>query len=74
MSYSNPRRAFGERVRELRKAAGWDSQEALAHHLGIDRTYLSGIERGARNPTLEVIVKLAHGLDVAPAELLSTIK
>lgn len=66
------RLAFGERLRDLRREHGWASQEAFAHHVGLDRTYISGLERGSRNPTLDVIVKLARGLDVKPAELLST--
>ncbi len=67
------RLAFGEHLRELRRARGWASQEAFAHHAGLDRTYVSGLERSRRNPTLDVIVKLAHALEVKPAELLSTI-
>ena len=39
---------FGERVRQLREKAGW-SQERLATACGLDRTYISGIERGRRN-------------------------
>ena len=66
--------AFGEHLRDLRREHGWASQEAFAHHVGLDRTYISGLERSRRNPTLDVIVKLAHGLDVKPAELLSTIE
>ena len=65
--------AFGDRLRELRRAAGWCSQEAFAHHVGLDRTYVSGLERGRRNPTLDVIVKLADALGVHPSELLTTI-
>jgi len=38
------------------------SQEAFALKCGLDRTYVSGIERGLRNPTLEVIAVLATGL------------
>lgn len=38
------------------------------------RTYISGLEQTRRNPTLGVIVKLAHALDVRPAELLATIE
>lgn len=68
------RLAFGEHLRELRRAHGWASQEAFAHHAGLDRTYVSGLERSRRNPTLDVIVKLARALDVKPAELLSTIE
>lgn len=66
--------AFGEHLRDLRREHGWASQEAFAHHVGLDRTYISGLERGSRNPTLDVVVKLAHGLDVTPAELLSTVE
>ncbi|MFV0434188.1 MAG: helix-turn-helix domain-containing protein [Leucobacter sp.] len=73
MSIPEHRLQFGDRVRELRRARGWSSQEAFAHHIELDRTYVSGIERGRRNPTLDIIVKIAHGLDVKPDELLSTI-
>lgn len=40
------------------------SQEAFADRCGLDRTYISGIERGVRNPTLEVICVIANGLHV----------
>lgn len=46
------------------------SQEEFAFESGLHRTYISGIERGARNPTVLVIQKLAVALDVAPATLL----
>lgn len=62
------RLAFGQRVRELRAQQGW-SQEGFSHHIDLDRTYVSGIERGVRNPTLDVIYKLAQGLGVKVAEL-----
>lgn len=74
MSNLAHRVAFGERLRDLRHERGWSSQEDFAHHVGLDRTYVSGLERGRRNPTLDVIVKLAHGLDVTPSELLATIE
>lgn len=73
MSNLAHRIAFGERLRDLRQERGWSSQEDFAHHVGLDRTYISGLERGRRNPTLDVIVKLAHGLDVTPSELLATV-
>ncbi|MNG69565.1 HTH-type transcriptional regulator SinR [compost metagenome] len=53
---------FGQRVKALRLQAGL-SQEAFADKCGLDRTYISGIERGVRNPTLEVIGVIADGLD-----------
>ena len=73
MRESAHRIAFGEHLRELRQERGLASQEAFAHHVSLDRTYISGLERGRRNPTLDIIVKLAHGLDVSPAELLATV-
>ncbi|MBS6928428.1 MAG: helix-turn-helix transcriptional regulator [Finegoldia magna] len=54
---------FGKRVRELRKERGW-SQEEFADRCGLDRTYVSGIERGVRNPTLEIIGLISAGLNV----------
>ena len=67
------RRAFGDRLRELRTDGGY-SQEAFAHLIELDRTYVSGLERGVRNPTLDVVVKVARGLGVHPTEPLSTIE
>ena len=54
---------FGTHLKKLRLQSGL-SQEAFADKCGLDRTYVSGIERGVRNPTLEVISVLAKGLDV----------
>lgn len=50
-------------AKKLRLLSG-PSQEAFADKCGLDRTYVSGIERGVRNPTLQVINVLAKGLDV----------
>ncbi|WP_419697185.1 helix-turn-helix domain-containing protein [Mesorhizobium muleiense] len=46
------------------------SQEAFAHDVGIHRTYISDLERGARNPTITIIDKLARFLGVTPGTLL----
>ena len=54
---------FGQHVKKLRQQAGM-SQETFADKCGLDRTYVSGIERGIRNPTLEVIEVIARGLDI----------
>lgn len=59
---------FGERVRELRLARGL-SQEELAFKAGIHRTYLGGIERGKRNPSLKNINAVAQALDITLSEL-----
>jgi len=50
------------------------SQEELAERADLHRTYIAGIERGARNPTLLTIKKLAKGLGVSSADLLSEAK
>ena len=62
------RKALGQRVRALRRAAGL-SQMALGEAAGLDHTYVGGIERGERNPTLEAIAKIATGLGVEIGEL-----
>lgn len=46
------------------------SQEDLADQVELDRTYVSGIERGIRNPTLLVLLRLADAFDISPGELL----
>lgn len=57
------RKRFGLRVRELRLASGF-SQEAFADHASIARSYMSRIERGMANPSLDAIEGLADALGV----------
>jgi len=59
---------FGRRLRELRQARGL-SQEALALEADLDRTYVSGIERGKRNISLRNIEVLARTLGITLSEL-----
>lgn len=66
-------RQFGLRIRELRKLRKW-SQEEFAHRAELDRTYVSGIERGVRNPTLEIVGRLATGLGTPLGELLRDVE
>jgi len=66
----NIRRQFGKRVRELRMARAL-SQEELADKAGVHRTYMGGIERGERNPSLKNIAAIADGLGVSLSELFS---
>jgi transcriptional regulator with XRE-family HTH domain len=61
--------ALGAAVRELRARRGI-SQEALAEMSGMHRTYLGGIERGRRNPSLTNIRRVADALGVRTSELL----
>ncbi|WP_300395756.1 helix-turn-helix transcriptional regulator [Henriciella sp.] len=56
-------------LRDYRKGAGY-SQEELAHAAGLHRTYVSGVERGVRNPTVEVLDKLAKPLNIPTWKLL----
>lgn len=64
---------FGLRVKELRLASGL-SQEAFADHASIARSYMSRIERGMANPSLEAIEGLADALDVDPSELFAYVE
>jgi len=59
---------FGQRIRELREAKHL-SQEDLAFRAGVHRTYLGGIERGERNPSLRNIAALAKALGVKLPDL-----
>lgn len=60
---------FGQRVRELRKDAGY-SQEGFAAVCELDRTYMGGIERGERNLALRNIERIATTLGLTLSELL----
>jgi transcriptional regulator with XRE-family HTH domain len=62
------RRVFGERIRTLRQDRGL-SQERLAEIAGVHRTYLSSVERGERNVSLDNIYAIAGALGVPPADL-----
>jgi len=64
------RAQFGRNVRRLREKNGL-SQEAFGFAAGIDRTYVSGVERGARNPTLTAAQKFADGLGIPLWRLLT---
>ncbi len=63
------RKRLGDTVRRLRTDKGW-SQEDYADRAGIHRTYVSDIERGARNPTITVVEKLAKPFGVNTGSLL----
>ncbi len=63
------RRIFGANVRRYRIAAGL-SQEAVAVKMGVDRAFVSGMERGQQNVTLLTMWHLSEALNVRPADLL----
>ena len=60
---------FGKKVREIRLKKGL-SQGDVARRLNLHRSYISGIERGVRNPSLKVIQKVAKALDVKVGDIL----
>ena len=62
-------RKVGDRVRDIRADRGM-SQEGLAHAAGLDRSYMSGIERGVRNVTLLKLQAVARALKVPVRDLL----
>ena len=63
------RRRLGLNLRKLREEQGF-SQESFADHCGLHRTYISGIERGVRNPTVVILDKIARALKVPAGTLL----
>lgn len=63
------RQRVGRNLKKYRKQAGF-SQEGLALECGLHRTYVSGVERGVRNPTVVVLEQIAKPLGIPPWRLL----
>jgi transcriptional regulator with XRE-family HTH domain len=63
------RRRLALNLRLLRTQAGL-SQEEFAYEYGFDRTYISGIERAVRNPTIAVVERLANALNIDVSDLI----
>jgi transcriptional regulator with XRE-family HTH domain len=66
-------KVVAETVRRARKAAGL-SQEELALEAGLDRTYISQVERGKRNVTIVVLARMAKALKTTPDKLLIPVR
>ncbi|CDM97519.1 MULTISPECIES: helix-turn-helix domain-containing protein [Limnospira] len=66
-------KALGFLIRQHRMAVGI-SQEELGLRCDLDRTYISGLERGVRNPSLTAIVALAEGLGITVSQLLDNLE
>ncbi len=60
--------AFGRRLRRLRQRRRW-SQEHLGGMAGLDRSYISELERAVKSPGLGTILKLARALDCPVGQL-----
>ena len=67
------RQCLGRNIRRLREAKGL-SQEKFAFEARIHRTYISDIERGARNPTITIVQRLADALGVTASDLLTGVE
>jgi transcriptional regulator with XRE-family HTH domain len=67
----NPKEVFARNLRRLRLATGL-SQEELAARAGLHRTYISSVERGQRNVSLENIFAIARALGCDPRDLIGT--
>lgn len=65
-------RGLGARVRQCREDHQW-TQEELAEHAELDRSYIAGIEAGLRNPSMKAMAKIARGLDLTLSELLQAV-
>jgi transcriptional regulator with XRE-family HTH domain len=63
----------GKRIRNLREGRGI-SQEVLAEKSSLHRTYIGGVERGLRNPSLKSLQRIAKGLGVGVGDLFQTTK
>jgi transcriptional regulator with XRE-family HTH domain len=63
----------GRRIRNLRQRKGI-SQEVLAEKSSLHRTYIGGVERGLRNPSLKSLHRIAKGLGVSVGDLFETAK
>ena len=61
---------FGRAVARLRRVAGF-SQEAFAHTCKVHRTYMTGIERGKHNVSLDIIERIAKGLKIDTGQLMA---
>jgi transcriptional regulator with XRE-family HTH domain len=61
-------RSLGRAIKELRTSRGI-TQEELSHRTGLHPTYISDVERGARNPSFRTVVRVAEGLGVSVAEI-----
>ena len=62
------RQRLSDNMRKFRRDKGW-SQEELADRAGVHRTYISGVERLVRNPTITVVGRIAGALGVKVGEL-----
>ena len=68
LSMANDKQKLGKQIQKLRVEHNL-SQRQFALMIGMDKTYLSGIENGARNPTFDTLTRVAAGLGVSMKDL-----
>lgn len=68
MARKSAQQKLGSRLKELRKQAGL-TQEELGFMIKLDRSYISGVERGVRNPSIKNVAKIAKALNVSISDL-----
>lgn len=68
-----PEKTFGNVLQELRREQGL-TQEELAFRSGLDRTYISLLERGLRVPTIDTLFKISKKLGIRPEDLVARIE
>lgn len=66
-------KVFGQVLKELRARTG-KTQETVALDAGLDRTYISLLERALRQPTLETVLRLAPALSVQASEIVAMVE
>ena len=69
MSVTESTVLFGHAIRRQRSRLGI-TQEELSQRSGLHRTYIASVERGARNPTLKSVLRIAEGLEISAGDLL----
>jgi len=73
MNESNLKDIFGKVLKDLRLEAGY-SQEKLALECGLDRTFVSMLERGKRQPSLTTIFTLCEKLNYSPSQMMKYVE
>lgn len=68
-----PEQAFGEALRQVREKCKI-SQEELARLAGLDRTYVSSLERGLKSPTMRTLLRFAAVLNVPPSTIVRSME
>jgi transcriptional regulator with XRE-family HTH domain len=64
---------FGQALRQLREQRGW-SQEVLAEHADLNRTYVGDLERAKAVPSLQTLEKLAHAFGLSVSKLIAHVE